>query len=476
MTKPSDFDFIIIGGGGAGLAAAIMSKRAGASVMVLEADKALGGAIIIAGGVYYGAGTSVQRAAGIEDSADEMFDHIMNITQWELAPGLIRMICDESGPTLEWLISLGAAFPPELLTFGGPERVERSHPSSGIGTRVGDVLYNAAGAESVEYAVDTRVERLLFEDGRVCGVIAGGTELRAPHVLIATGGFGNNRAMIERLWPTAAEHGDRLIAVHEPLPFILGDGITLGEQVGAKIVGYDHGLLIPKSGHLGVKGVEDVFLPPWIALINREGRRIVDETQSYNITGFVLNQQTDRLAFAIFDERAVREATADKSWGDPYQSGTIPAWEEETIRKRIADGTIITADTIEELAASAGIDAARLARTIATYNEDCAQGRDSEFCKETHMRYPIATPPFYASAMRSCVIGNTFAGLNIDAQCHVLDAQDQPIPGLYAAGEVLGCIQGRVYSGGGMAIAGAVITGRQAGTVVGALVQRERAR
>jgi predicted oxidoreductase len=73
------------------------------------------------------------------------------------------------------------------------------------------------------------------------------------------------------------------------------------------------------------------------------------------------------------------------------------------------------------------------------------------------------------------VIGITFAGLNIDSMCRVLDGDDQPIPGLYAAGEVLGCIQGRIYSGGGMGIAGAVILGRHAGGVVGELVRQERA-
>ena len=122
------------------------------------------------------------------------------------------------------------------------------------------------------------------------------------------------------------------------------------------------------------------------------------------------------------------------------------------------------------MAQKAGIDGPRLARTIEIYNEDCARGQDRDFCKDTHMRFPVSSPPFYASEMRSCVIGNTFAGLNIDPECRVLDQHDHPIPGLYAAGEVLGCIQGHIYSGGGMAIGAAVILGRQAGKVVGRAV------
>jgi fumarate reductase flavoprotein subunit len=473
VSKAWDFDFIVVGGGGAGLSAAIMARQAGASVMVLEADKKLGGATALSGAVFYAAGTSVQRARGIHDTPEAMFEHVMNLTQWELSPGLMRVMCEMSAPALEWLISLGVNYPPELLTEGGPERILRTHPCKpDVGSTAAELLINAAGAAGVEYALGTRVERLLVEDGRVCGVEALGTELRAPHVLIATGGFGNNMEMIKRLWPTAARHGDDLIAVHAPAPFILGDGIILGEKVGARIVGHDNGLLLPQTGHLGRRMLEDIFLPPWLVVVNKEGRRIMDEMQAYMISSFIVNQQTDMVAYAIYDEAAVRKADADLSWGDPYQSGnTVPAWEEATLRKRIADGTIIKADSIAELAAKTDIDAEALAFTLSKYNADCAQGIDSDFCKDTHLRFPVATPPFYASTIRTTVIGNTNAGLNIDPQCRVLDARDRPIPGLYAAGEVLGCMHGRLYAGGGLAFGGVIIWGRQAGMVVGEAVR-----
>src|SRR5690606_28196852 len=99
-----DFDVIVVGGGGAGLAAAIEAARAGASVMVLEADTKLGGATAMSGGVFYAAGTSAQRAQGIEgDTADAMFEYIMALNQWALKADIIRHISDQSGPTLEWL-------------------------------------------------------------------------------------------------------------------------------------------------------------------------------------------------------------------------------------------------------------------------------------------------------------------------------------------------------------------------------------
>jgi fumarate reductase flavoprotein subunit len=233
---------------------------------------------------------------------------------------------------------------------------------------------------------------------------------------------------------------------------------------------------MPKTNHLGRKVLEGVFLPPWIALVNKQGRRFIDETQPYLISGFLLNQQTDQIAYAIYDERAVREATADASWTDPYGSGvSVPAWEEETLRKKIADGAIKRADTLAELAGQIGIDPAALEFTLDAYNADCAEGLDRAFLKDTHLRFPVSTPPFYASEIRACVIGNTNAGLDIDRQCRVLDAAERPIPGLYAAGEVLGCVQGRLYNAGGLGIGGAIIWGRHVGELIGEQVRRAAA-
>src|SRR5271168_3451402 len=122
------YDVIIVGGGGAGLAAAIEATKAGASCIILEADTKLGGATALSAGVFYAANTSVQRAAGVEgDTADAMFEYIMALNQWALKPDLFRYICEESGPTLEWLISLGTKFPPEWLVRSGVESVPRGH-------------------------------------------------------------------------------------------------------------------------------------------------------------------------------------------------------------------------------------------------------------------------------------------------------------------------------------------------------------
>ena len=314
-----DFDVIIVGGGGAGLSAAIEATKAGASCMILEADTRLGGATALSAGVFYAANTSVQREAGvIGDTADAMFEYVMAVNQWALKPDLFRYISDQSGPTIEWLRGLGTVFPPHYLVRSGVEGVARGHSSEGAGTGIADALINAAGALDVQTALGTRVERLLAQDGRVIGVRAGGMDLHAPVTIITTGGFGNSKEMVARHFPTAAQHGEWTWAVHAPAPFILGDGITLGEAVGAGIVGHDSGLLLPTSG---VGKFVEAFLPPWTMMVNEQGRRFVPEIAAYTICGYLINEQTNAHAFAIFDEPTLIEASNDLGYLDPYNSG-----------------------------------------------------------------------------------------------------------------------------------------------------------
>lgn len=453
-----DYDVIVIGGGGAGLSAAIVARNAGASVMVLEADRKLGGATMLSAAVMYASGTSVQRKAGIEgDTPDAMYDYIMTLAGWEHFPRILRTLCENSGPALEWLLSLGVEFPPEYLVCSGVERVPRGHPSRGVA----QPLINAAGACGVEHSLGTRVESLLIEGGRVVGVRAGGEELRGGAVVIATGGFGNSPEMIARLFPSAAVHGDWTYAVHFAAPFILGDGIKLGESIGAAVVGHDNGLLLPTSGF---GRFVEAFLPPWIMLVNQKGQRFMDESAPYAVSGYLLNAQPGHHGYALFDEPTLDEASQDLRFADPYHSGAaMPTWEYHMIRRNIASGAVLQANTLAELARKIGVDPVALETTVARYNADCDAGVDRDYFKQSPKHFAMRKPPFYAREVRACVIGQTGAGLEITPGAEVLDVQGRVIPGLYAAGETLGCVQGKRYSGGGLGICNAIVFGRIAG-------------
>lgn len=462
----ADFDVIVIGGGGAGLAAAYHAAEQGLSVMILEADKVLGGATALAGGVVYAAGTSVQKAAGIDDSPEAMYQYMMSLNQWSIRPALARTMADSGAAIIDWLLELGNVFPPELVIESGVGGCARGHQSVDAGAGIIRSLVNAVGTRRVEVAYGSRVSELIIDDGRVCGVRAAGTELRANAVIVTTGGFGNNPEMIRRLWPTAAAHGSRLFSIYAAVPYNMGDGIKLGESAGASLAGIDNGLLVPSPNF--APNLE-AFLPEWSMVVNRDGRRFIPEDAPYAVSGYIINEQPEMRCFAIFDEPAMLEACADENVVKHYINDPgSDSWRIGAIRENVANGRVKVADTLEELAKNADISGTALLASVERYNTYADQGEDPEFFKKAKKIYPIRTAPFYAVEIRASAIVSCHAGLEIDNHARVVDHFGAVIPGLYAGGEVLGGTLGRRYIGGGIGIANALTFGRLAGMTAAA--------
>ena len=457
----TDFDVIVVGGGGAGLSAAAHAARNGASVMILEADTKLGGATALAGGVVYAAGTSVQRAAGIQDTPEAMFQYMMSLNQWSIRPSLARIMCEGGASIIDWLIELGNEFPPDSVVESGVGGCPRGHQSLGAGLGIVQSLVNHVGALGVEVALGSQASGLIIEDGRVRGVRAAGTELRSKAVVVTTGGFGNSPEMIKRLWPTAAAHGSRVYSFYEHVPFNQGDGIKLGESAGANITGIDNGLLVCTPNFVRD---QEAFLPDWSMVVNRDGRRFIPEDASYAVSGYLVNEQPEMRCFAIFDEAALAEACADENVLRHYINDPgSGSWRVDVIRAHVKSGKVKMADSIEALARLADISPVGLRASLERYNRDAETGRDTEFFKKTRKMYAFRHPPYYAIEIRASSIVSCHAGLEIDNHGRVVDGLGVPIEGLYAGGEVLGCTMGRRYIGGGIGIANALTFGRLAG-------------
>ena len=454
-----DYDIIIVGGGGAGMTAALFAHAAGARVIVLEADKRLGGATWLSDGVVYAAGTSVQKSLGIDDTAVEMFHYIMTLNAWQARPDIIKIFSERSAATIEFLVGLGARY--ERVVKSGVDTIPRGHVTIGAGETIGRLLSEELGGKGIEAVLNTRVECLIVENDAVVGIRAAGAELRAHAVVVTTGGFGNSPGMRAKYFPSVAQHGDIVYAVHSDAPFILGDGIKMGELVGAAITGHDTGLLLPSAGLL--KNSVEAFLPPWIMLVNEDARRFMPETSPYSVSGYLINEQPNSHGWAIFDERALVEGSTDKRFADPYHDQPKGSWDEELIRKHVATGLVRCADSVNALAKKINLSPLALQETIRRYNEDCRQNIDSEYHKVAPVFYTVETGPFYAMDVRASVIGQTSAGLDIDQGTRVRDLYGRPIPGFFAAGEVVGCFQGKRYSGGGIGVGNAITFGRLAG-------------
>ncbi|MER7684896.1 FAD-dependent oxidoreductase [Streptomyces sp. NPDC097610] len=463
-------DLVVVGGGGAGMCAAMAAQDLGLRAVVLEADTKLGGATALCSGVYYAAGTPVQEQHGIRDSPDSMYGYIMTLNQGALRPDIIHTLSSRAKEGLELLVGLGASFPVDNLVGGGRTRVARGHSCDGAGGSIADTLIREVTRRGIDVRLGVRASELIAENGAVVGVRdSQGGEFRAPAVAITTGGFGNSMPMLERHFPSVAQHGDRVWAVHEEAPFILGDGIRMAEAVGANVVGHDTGLPMPTAGFAhNIEGV----LPPWIMLVNSRGRRFMSETSAFSTSGYLINEQEGSRAFAIFDEKSLRDVSNELDYLDPLkQNQSVPSWHELSIREQVRKGSVFCADSLEDLAVQAGIDPIGLSASVDRYNADHDRGVDAEFLKRTG-HHPVRVAPFYAVEVRSSLIGLTGAGIEIDADARVLDRHGRSIPGLYAAGETTGVVVGSRYAAGGIMIANAVVFG----DIIGRTVAAERAR
>ncbi len=467
MDEHRDVDVIIVGSGVSGLAAALTARQLGAPrVLVAESEGVVGGSSRLSGGLVMGAGTRYQKALGIDDDVESMFHDYMQLNRWNVDAAVVRRFVELAGPTVEWLGDLGVEYY-DTLVFGGEERVPRVHVPIGRGQAVIDVLTRHCREADVDIALGQRVDRLLTADGNVMGVAVGDDSITAHAVVIATGGFGNSPEKLATHFPSAARTGS---AWYIGADGARGDAIDLAAQVGAQVVGHDHGLRLL---HAGFDLIYEAYLPGWIVLVNRDGRRFVDETAPYGILDSQAREQGD-VVYAIFDRAALEAATAT---GVARYKHSIPGsskrqsphWNFDIIEQMLGEGRVTSAATIAELAGALGLPPSSLEGTVARNNTNVRLGVDDEYLKEAKFLESIATPPFYGVELRPATVASTACGLRIDPNANVRGIDGRAIRGLYAAGECTGGVVGAQYVGSGNNYANCAVFGRVAGASAAAL-------
>lgn len=457
-------DVLIIGSGIAGLAAAVSAREAGAErVLVVEAQPIIGGSSRLAGTIV-GAGTALQRAAGIDDSPGDMFDDYMNVNQWGLNGSVTRRFAEQSGPTVDWLAELGTVFHPQLVRSGA-DRVARCAVPAERGQGIIDALLARALALDVQVVTGERVDSLLVDDdGAVVGAAAGAVQLRARAVVIATGGIGASPDKIARYLPDVAASGDWVWYVGSEGS--RGDGIDLGLQVGAEIVGQGTGLALLTPNFTRTN---ESYLPGWLVVVDTDGRRVVNEAAYYSVVGRRMSVRGGPF-YALFDAQALDSGIAAKTASFLGTSKAYPGhadrpnpnWNPAMLQQKIDEGAIVEADTAEQLAARLGIDPPQLRATIDRYNEGAAAGADA-LAKDPAFLRPLDQTPLYAAELRIATISVTGTGVRIDAEARVIDGLGRAIPGLFAAGEAAGGILGTMYPSSGASLASGATFGRIAG-------------
>jgi len=455
-----DFDVVVIGSGAAGLSAALAASEDGASVLVAEAEGIVGGSSRLSGGLMMGAGTRYQRALGIEDSPEALFHDYMTLNQWKVEAAVVERLTQRAGQAVEWLGDHGVEFYDQMV-YGGDETVPRVHCPIGRGQAVVDVLYARCRDAGVEFALGQRIDRLIVVDGAVHGVAVGADEITAGAVVVASGGFGANEDKRRELFPSVFDTG---WSYYIGADGARGDALDFTRDVDAQVTGHDRGLRLL---HTDFDRMYEAYIPGWLILVNRDGRRFCNETAPYGIMDGLLAEQGD-VAFAIFDHRRLVEAT---ELGVARYKQSIPGstkrqsphWNLDIIEMMQKEGKVKVADSLDDLAAQLGLPVDHLRATVERVNELHAMHEDADYLKDPKFLEPISEGPFYGVEVRPATCCFTACGLRIDRDARVLDSSGRPIPGLFAAGEVTGGVIGPRYVGSGNSYGNCVTMGRVAG-------------
>lgn len=435
------YDIVVVGSGGAGLAAAIRAHDLGANVVIIEKMSVIGGNTNKASAGMNAAETKFQKLKGIIDSKDLFYKETMIGGKNKNNPDLLRYFVDNAPDAIDWLdknsITLSG-----ITTTGGMS-IDRTHrPESGaaVGGFLISGLVKNINNRGIEVMLDTNVTKIVTENHKVTGVEVTQEDgsiqtIKTKAVIIATGGFGANKDMIEKYRP------DLKGFVTTNHKGATGSGITILEKLGAGTVDMKEIQIHPTVEQTTAYLISESIRGGGAILISQDGKRFVNELDTRDKVSNSINKLPEHYAYILFDQQ-VRD-------------------ENKSVEEYISRNLVIQTNTLVELAEQLSIDVNTLTKTIERYNNFILNKHDEDFGRTTGMRHPINKEPFYAIKIAPG-IHHTMGGVTINPETQVLDTQHHVIEGVFAAGEVVGGVHGANRIGGN-AVADIIIFGLQAG-------------
>ncbi|MEZ5565826.1 MAG: FAD-dependent oxidoreductase [Gammaproteobacteria bacterium] len=476
VTSQGPWDLIVVGAGTAGIPAALFAARRGARVLLMEKAAQIGGTLWFSGGQMSAAGTRLQKAMGIVDTPAEHLADILRISRGTANVDIVRLAVENAGSMLDWLVSAGLEIAPGFpvkATGHEPYSQARVWGAKDRGLAILSVLKKELAVAPSSLQVLTgldAVEPIVDRRGSLLGIVANdGTgerrDYRAPHVVLASGGYMANSALFQKLngVPKYRTAG---------WPSNTGAGISIGGAAGGWVRGRENYLCdvgsipadieVPSPEYARSEHHPERRLP-WEIAVNNAGKRFMaEDLPSVDARERALLAQPSNRYWLVFDDEILSRAPALVRGAPP---GELRFWTTEELRDAFGvAAAFTTAPTLEGLAARAGIDANGLVTTVRDYN--AAQASGSDPLGRKYLPSPILRPPFYAIRHQGGTLISV-AGLAVDARLRVVKPDGSAIEGLYAAGELLGngTLSGQAFCAG-MMVTPALTFGRWLGTNV----------
>ena len=429
-------DLLVVGAGGAGAAAALSAAEQGIDVILLEKMAFIGGSSATCGGGLGAAGSNEQRAAGVQDDPQAFYDYLLSNGSGKNDVALARLYAENSGEMIDWLLTQGA----ELTS---PEMADKPFGDY-VAVGTGAALMKTLGEridenEHVTLMLQTKAEELIVQDGAVTGVIASAADgtryvISAKAVVLATGGFANNREMLPDSVASIVYYG--------PVSST-GDGHAMAMAVGAQLANPEWIAVKPNGVDTG-NGLGKYTQPAnkqlWAKTgaisVNLDGVRVTDENASEAALNAVYLAQPDEALYTVMDQAAYDLFVSVGISKLLFTQDQIDGW-------LAAQGTtvprLVSGDTLEAAAQRMGINAENLTATVAHYNEMVAAGEDADFGRKVSV--PLGEGPYYI-LKQNLRFAQTLGGIVANGELQILNGEGQPIPGLYGAGELVGGAHG----------------------------------
>ena len=453
-----DADVVVIGAGMAGLSTALEAVEKGANVIVCEAQEVFGSSTSRSLGFVIGANTEMQRAEGIEDTAEQFYQDIYSLYKDEktLDPDLLKKLAYDSTDLNVWLQKQGVVFNGLVnVTNVGVRALRRIHCTEGFGSGLIAALQATAKEKGVNLLMGSYVDDLLMdENGKVIGVHAVNTNgdeivVNAQATVVCAGSYTQNPEMLAELNPKM----DNIEVITG-----CGDGssIKLFRQAGAELVNVDY---IQMMYYFYGASWGDRFpelipgsptVPNYDVLMVDGGgvRPIGEDDYCFEYVKRVWDAGYNE-GYAIYGQKTAEMYPEMTDLGlTTMTARNLPFGYKE--------------DSVEALAEDVGIDPAVLKATVDRYNSFCETGVDEDFGKDASHLIPIEAPYYILRLPQICTDGYTGAKINENAQV-ISAATGEPIPGLYAAGS---CADAQVtsvnYNGCGTSLMTCGVFGRAA--------------